>query len=132
VAREDRRIGSAPAGRVLLPTAGCAEIIAPGSAAGAAGGELETPRLETALPDPLDRPDSGRGVAGYPETPHRFRTKRQLWTYGGVGIETSSSADHQIIKRQLQGKKKPVEIRGLNCRGDQTRSLRPVLCGIVG
>src|SRR6267143_5713583 len=29
---------------------------------------------------------------GILQTPHRFRTKRQLWTYGGVGIETSSSA----------------------------------------
>ena len=49
-----------------------------------------------------------------PQTPHRFRTKRQLWTYGGVGIETSSSADHNVVKGQLERKKKPVEIRGLN------------------
>jgi hypothetical protein len=25
------------------------------------------------------------------QTPHRFRTKRQLWTYIGIGIETHSS-----------------------------------------
>ena len=30
-------------------------------------------------------------LLGILQTPHRFRTKRQLWTYGGVGIETSSS-----------------------------------------
>ena len=29
------------------------------------------------------------------QTPHRFRTKRQLWAYGGLGIETHSSADHR-------------------------------------
>ena len=53
-------------------------------------------------------------LLGILQTPHRFRTKRQLWTYGGVGIETSSSADHQVVKGQLERKKKPVEIRGLN------------------
>jgi transposase len=53
-------------------------------------------------------------LLGILQTPHRFRTKRQLWTYGGVGIETSSSADHQVIKGPLERKKKQVEIRGLN------------------
>ena len=53
-------------------------------------------------------------LLGILQTPHRFRTKRQLWTYGGVGIKTSSSADHQVIKGQLERKKKQVEIRGLN------------------
>jgi len=53
-------------------------------------------------------------LLGILQTPHRFRGKRQLWTYGGVGIETSSSADHQVVKGQLERKKKHVEIRGLN------------------
>src|SRR5260221_6016553 len=53
-------------------------------------------------------------LLGILQTPHRFRTKRQLWAYGGVGIETSSSADHQVMKGQLERKKKQVEIRGLN------------------
>ena len=53
-------------------------------------------------------------LLGILQTPHRFRTKRQLWTYSGVGIETSSSADHQVVKGQLERKKKHVEIRGLN------------------
>jgi len=48
------------------------------------------------------------------QTPHRFRTKRQLWTYGGVGIETSSSANHRVVDGQLERKKKSAEIRGLN------------------
>src|ERR1700688_4838606 len=34
-------------------------------------------------------------VLGILQTPHRFRTKRQLWTYSGLGIETQSSADHR-------------------------------------
>jgi transposase len=53
-------------------------------------------------------------LLGIVQTAHRFRTKRQLWTYGGLGIEVHSSADHQVVKGQLQRKKKPIEIRGLN------------------
>jgi transposase len=30
-------------------------------------------------------------LLGILQTPHRFRTKRQLWTYSGFGIETQSS-----------------------------------------
>src|SRR6202042_3674024 len=29
------------------------------------------------------------------QTPNRFRTKRQLWAYGGLAIQTHSSADHR-------------------------------------
>ena len=36
-------------------------------------------------------------LLGILQTPRRFRTKRQLWTYGGVGIETHSSADHRVV-----------------------------------
>jgi len=53
-------------------------------------------------------------LLGILQTPHRFRTKRQLWTYSGLGIEVHSSADHETVKGQLQRKKKHVEIRGLN------------------
>ena len=53
-------------------------------------------------------------LLGIVQTAHRFRTKRQLWTYSGLGIEVHSSADHQVVKGQLERKKKPIEIRGLN------------------
>ena len=48
------------------------------------------------------------------QTPHRFRTKRQLWTYSGFGIETQSSADHRSVNGQLERAKKQSSIRGLN------------------
>jgi len=48
------------------------------------------------------------------QTPHRFRTKRQLWAYGGLGIETHSSADHRYVEGQLRPSKRPVSLRGLN------------------
>lgn len=48
------------------------------------------------------------------QTPHRFRTKRQLWAYGGLGIETHSSADHRYVDGQLRPSKRQASLRGLN------------------
>jgi transposase len=48
------------------------------------------------------------------QTPHRFRTKRQLWTYSGLGLETHDSAQYCIVEGQLQRSKKPQQLRGLN------------------
>jgi len=53
-------------------------------------------------------------LMGILQTPHRFRTKRQLWTFSGFGIQTHSSADHRSVDGQLQRVKKHVTIRGLN------------------
>jgi transposase len=53
-------------------------------------------------------------LIAYLQTPHRFRTKRQLWTYIGFGIETHSSADHRYVDGELRRSKKQVSIRGLN------------------
>ena len=49
VAGENRRTWGAPAGRVLLPTAGCAEVVASRSAERSTRGEQEAQGLETAL-----------------------------------------------------------------------------------
>jgi hypothetical protein len=64
-------------------------------------------------------------LLGILQTPHRFRTKRQLWTYSGLGIEIHSSADHEMEKGQLRRKKKPVEIRG-----DEPKAIRARLEGL--
>jgi len=48
------------------------------------------------------------------QTPHRFRTKRQLWTYSGLAIETHDSAQYHYVAGQLQRSKKPQQLRGLN------------------
>src|SRR4030081_2009334 len=53
-------------------------------------------------------------LLGILQTPHRFRTKRQLWAYSGFGIETQSSADHRSVDGHLQRAKKQNSIRGLN------------------
>src|SRR5260221_13131514 len=51
---------------------------------------------------------------GVLQTPHRFRTKRQLWGISGFAIETRSSADHRHVNGQMQKVKKRASIRGLN------------------
>ena len=48
------------------------------------------------------------------QTPHRFRTKRQLWNYSGLGLETHDSAQYCYVEGQLQRSKKPQQLRGLN------------------
>jgi len=53
-------------------------------------------------------------LLGILQSPHRFRTKRQLWTYSGFGIETQSSADHRSVDGQLERAKKQISVRGLN------------------
>jgi transposase len=71
-------------------------------------------------------PIRAAGLLGILQTPHRFRTKRQLWTFGGLGIETYSSADHRYVEGQLQRAKKPASIRGLNenCNHDLKNLLK--------
>jgi transposase len=45
------------------------------------------------------------------QTPHRFRTKRQLWNYSGLGLEAHDSAQYCVVEGQLQRPKKPVTLR---------------------
>src|ERR1700745_3440311 len=53
-------------------------------------------------------------LIGLIQTPHRFRSKRQLWTYSGLDIETHDSAQFRFVSGQRQRSKKPQRIRGLN------------------
>src|SRR6266851_3518036 len=48
------------------------------------------------------------------QTPHRFRTKRQLWAYCGLALQTRSSGEYRFAGGQLQRSKKSPAIRGLN------------------
>src|SRR5947209_18595088 len=60
-------------------------------------------------------------LLGILQTPHRFRTKRQLWNYGGLAIEMHSSADRRSVDGGLQRARKDVFGRGLNrnCNHDR-------------
>ena len=48
------------------------------------------------------------------QTPHRFRTKRQLWAYSGLALATRTSAEYRFLDGQLQRSKRLRAIRGLN------------------
>jgi transposase len=48
------------------------------------------------------------------QTPHRFRTKRQLWAYSGLALQTRISAEYRFHGGQLQPSKRAPAIRGLN------------------
>ena len=47
-------------------------------------------------------------------TPHRFRSKRQFWTYVGLAVVTRTSADHEVVEGLLRRSRRPVATRGLN------------------
>ncbi len=47
-------------------------------------------------------------------TPHRFRSKRQFWTYVGLAVVTRSTADHEVVEGVLRRKRRPAATRGLN------------------
>jgi len=48
------------------------------------------------------------------QTPHRFRTKRQLWAYSGLALKTSTSGEYRVLQGQLKRTRKFLAIRGLN------------------
>ena len=51
---------------------------------------------------------------GRVQTPHRFRTKRQFWAYCGLALEMRDSGEYRIVDGQVERRKRPARIRGLN------------------
>lgn len=47
-------------------------------------------------------------------TPHRFRNKRQFWTYIGFSVVRRGSSEYEIIEGELKRKKRKPLPRGLN------------------
>jgi transposase len=48
------------------------------------------------------------------QTPHRFRTKRQLWAYSGFAVETHDSGEYRVVRGKLQRNRERITVRGLN------------------
>jgi hypothetical protein len=48
------------------------------------------------------------------QTPHRFRTKRQLWAYCGLALQTRASGEYRFTGGELQHSKRLPALRGLN------------------
>jgi transposase len=45
---------------------------------------------------------------------HRFRTKRQFWTYCGLAVVTRSSSDYEMVGSDLKRRTNSRKTRGLN------------------
>jgi transposase len=54
------------------------------------------------------------------DSPHRFRTKRQLWAYSGLAVTTKSSADYRMVKGELRKAARVRATRGLNPNYNRT------------
>jgi transposase len=48
------------------------------------------------------------------QTPQRFRTKRQLWAYSGLALETHTSGDYKVVADRVQPANVLRNIGGLN------------------
>ena len=48
------------------------------------------------------------------DTPFRFRTKHQLWSYSGLGVVTHVSAEYEMRQGRVIRARKPISTRGLN------------------
>ena len=76
-------------------------------------GEPKAPSSEVAAPDSFDRPIRAALLVALLQTPHRFRTKRQLWAYSGFAVETHDSGGSAGCEA-LQRNREPITVRGLN------------------
>jgi transposase len=66
-------------------------------------------------------------IMGVAATPHRFRTKRQFWTYCGLAVVTKASSEYVMVGgRVMRSKKRPL-VRGLN--NNYNRALKAVFKG---
>jgi len=61
------------------------------------------------------------------QTPHRFRTKRQLWAYSGFAIETHDSGEYRYVRGKLQRNRERITVRGLN--GNHNHDLKNLFKG---
>ena len=48
------------------------------------------------------------------DTPHRFRTRHQLWSYSGLAVVTHMSSEYEIKDGRPVRRRKPIATRGLN------------------
>lgn len=60
-------------------------------------------------------------------TPHRFRTRRQLWPYVGLAVVTRTSSEREFVDGKLRRKQRAPLTRGLNA--NHNRMLKDVFKG---
>jgi transposase len=60
-------------------------------------------------------------------TPHRFRTRRQLWPYAGLAVVTRTSGEREFVDGKLLRRQRVPLTRGLNA--NDNRMLKNVFKG---
>lgn len=63
---------------------------------------------------PLLGPISVAEIIAVVETPFRFRSKRQFWTYSGLAVVTRTSAEYLVVNGLVRRSSRPASTRGLN------------------
>jgi transposase len=48
------------------------------------------------------------------QTPHRFRSKRQLWAYSGFALETHDRGEYRYARGKLRRNRERMTVRGLS------------------
>ena len=61
------------------------------------------------------------------QTPHRFRTKRQLWAYSGFAVETHDSGEYRYVRGKMQRNRERITVRGL--RDNYNKGLKNLFKG---
>jgi transposase len=59
-------------------------------------------------------PQRAAVILGIVATPHRFRTRKQFWTYSGLAVRSEISAEYELVEGRIGKSKKRVLVRGLN------------------
>jgi transposase len=63
------------------------------------------------------------------QTPHRFRTKRQLWAYSGFAVETHDSGEYRCVRGKLQRNRERMTVRGLSANYNYNKDLKNLFKG---
>jgi transposase len=72
------------------------------------------PTYKLLLTIPLLGPVRVAQLIAIVETPFRFRSKRQFWTYVGLAVVTRTTAEYQVVGGRASKRRRPAATRGLN------------------
>ena len=59
-------------------------------------------------------PQRAAVILGIVATPHRFRGRKQFWTYCGLAVRSTASAEYELVQGRVGKSKKRALVRGLN------------------
>ena len=96
-----------------LPVTGQVEEVAAAGPAGTVSGKSQARHHQQTTTDSIPGPIRSALAVARIQTPHRFRSKRQLWAYGGLAVKTPISGKYSYATGQLRRSKKLISIRGL-------------------